>query len=116
MCVGYKFINMFLEPCYTSTYKLHANEFEMTNTITQIMAETYRTMVQMTRPENSGTYSVAINFAKADETVSEEISLTDLPDFISAVGGNLGLFIGFSFLPVLLKATEVIRNIKIINK
>ena len=79
------------------------------------MAESFRQTVKITRPNNIDTYSVALMYANCDVTVSEEIQLTTLPDFISSVGGNLGLFIGFSCLPVLLKATEVIRHTKLHN-
>ena len=79
------------------------------------MADAYRKMVRIKRPNNTDTYSVVINFDKTDVDVSEQIQLTTLPDFISSVGGNLGLFIGFSCLPVLLKATELIRHLKLHN-
>ena len=52
-----------------------------------------------------------MNYDSADVTVAEEVLLTTLPDFISAVGGNLGLFIGFSCLPVLLRAAEFIQRL-----
>jgi len=66
----------------------------------------------MTTPNNVDTYIVLMSYEDCDVTVSEEIHLTSLPDFISAVGGNLGLFVGFSFLPLLLKVIEVIRKTK----
>ena len=105
----------FLVPCLTSTYTLESNEFEKSNTITEYMTATYRQMIQLTVPNNTDTYSVVLNFESTDVTLSEEIQLTTLPDFISAVGGNLGLFIGFSCLPVLLKATEFLRQLKLQN-
>ena len=72
-------------------------------------------MIGITRTNNTETYSVVINYDKTDVVVSEEIHLTTLPDFISSVGGNLGLFIGFSCLPVLLKATEYLHFFKKTN-
>ena len=75
------------------------------------MVAAYRKTAKITVPNNTDTYSVVMNFENTDVVVSEEIYLTNLPDFISAVGGNLGLFIGFACLPVLLKATEIVRNV-----
>ena len=72
-------------------------------------------MVGIKRIDNTETYSVVINYDTSDVVVSEEISLTTLPDFISSVGGNLGLFIGFSVLPVLLQAIDYFRNVRLIN-
>ena len=68
--------------------------------------------MNMTTPNNVDTYIVLMSYEDCDVTVSEEIHLTSLPDFISSVGGNLGLFVGFAFLPVLLKFIEVIRKTK----
>ena len=77
------------------------------------MTDGYRRSTGIKRPNNTETYSVVINYDTSDVVVSEEIHLTTLPDFISSVGGNLGLFIGFSCLPVLLKATDYFCNFKI---
>ena len=79
------------------------------------MAEFYRHLIGIKKLNSTETYSVVINYETSDVVVSEEIHLTTLPDFISSVGGNLGLFIGFSCLPVLLKATEFFRNLKMNN-
>ena len=68
--------------------------------------------MNITIPDNVDTYAVSMSYENCDVTVSEEIHLTTLPDFISGVGGNLGLFVGFSCLPALLKAIEVIRKTK----
>ena len=77
------------------------------------MTESFREQAKIPRPNNTDTYSVVLNYEDVDVFVSEEIQLTTLPDFISSVGGNLGLFIGFSCLPVLLKATDLIRPTKL---
>ena len=79
------------------------------------MAETYRKMVNITSPNNTDTYSVVIDFDTDEVDVSEQISLINLPDFVSSVGGNLGLFIGFSCLPVLLKIIQLIRDNKLFD-
>ena len=103
----------FVAQCSTSTYKIQTTQFEKSTAIAKYMTEAYRKTVGIKSPNNTETYSVVINYDISDVVVSEEIQLTTLPDFISSVGGNLGLFIGFSCLPVLLKATEFFRNLKI---
>ena len=103
------------EPCYTSTYHIQMTQFEKSNQIINAMAAEYRRMVNITAPNNTDTYSVVINFDTEEVDVSEHISLINLPDFVSSVGGNLGLFIGFSCLPVLLKAIQLIRNDKLLK-
>ena len=79
------------------------------------MTEAFRHKTKITRPNNTDTYSVALKYDSCDVTLSEEIQLITLADFISSVGGNLGLFIGFSCLPILLKAIDTIRQIKLNN-
>ena len=70
------------------------------------MAQWQRQNYNLKIPEDTNTYSLVISFAGSFIDLSEETQLTSLPDFISAVGGNLGLFIGFSVMPVLLKTVE----------
>ena len=42
--------------------------------------------------------NLAFYYATTDVTVSKSSEVIDLPTFISNVGGNLGLFLGFSVL------------------
>ena len=58
------------------------------------------------------TQIVWIGFDTSDLVTSEEIQLTSFPNFVSAVGGNLGLFVGFSCLPLLLWLAEVLKKFK----
>ena len=66
----------------------------------------YKKQVNVTVPDDMNTYSVMISFLKTEVDTSEEISLNTFPDFISSVGGNLGLFTGFSFLTALFVFVE----------
>ena len=43
-----------------------------------------------------------------DTEVSQKVKILNFPGFISAVGGNLGLFIGFSFLQSLFILLQLI--------
>ena len=89
-------------------------EFEKSNALASSMADTYRQIIGTPRTNNTESYLVAINYETSDVVVSEEIQLYTLSDFISSVGGNLGLFIGFSCLPVLLKAAELFLQFQIL--
>ena len=55
-----------------------------------------------------------VYFTSADETTYNSDRLVDFANFISSVGGNLGLFLGFSFLGLLFtfyeKAEVFYRN------
>ena len=55
-----------------------------------------------------------VYFTSADETTYNSDRLVDFANFISSVGGNLGLFLGFSFLGLLFtfyeKAEVLYRN------
>ena len=106
---------IFSAPCLTSEYKLEMHEFKASVMLTKFMTEAYRDIVGIGKQNNTETYSVAINYATIDVDLSEEIQLTSFPDFISAVGGNLGLFVGFSLLPLLLKAAESIQKTKFLT-
>ena len=75
------------------------------------MNNALRTLVNVTVPNNTKTYTMMISFPKT--VLSEEIKLNIVSDFISAVGGNLGLFTGFSFLSLLLQMVEWSRKITI---
>ena len=66
----------------------------------------FKKQVNVTVPDNMKTYSVMISFLKTEVDVSEEIKLNTFSGFISSVGGNLGLFTGFSFLTALLVFIE----------
>ena len=97
-----------LEPCYKSGYRIQPTMFEKSTIISKYIAQTYRSMLRLEILPNTETYSLIMNFAGSYIDLSEEIQLTNLSNFISGVGGNLGLFIGFSVLPVVLKAAEII--------
>ena len=75
------------------------------------MNEDYKSWVNITTPPNITTLTVMIRFNKIDIDFSEEIQLNNIFDFISSVGGNLGLFIGFSFLSMLLTMVEWTQKI-----
>ena len=54
---------------------------------------------------------VKIYFNTADEIVYSSDRLVDIANFISSVGGNLGLFLGFSFFGLLFTFYERTENL-----
>ena len=100
-----------LESCEISSYKLQTIDYDQNSLISVNMNNALRTLVNVTVPHNTKTYTMMISFPKT--VLSEEIKLNIVSDFISAVGGNLGLFTGFSFLSLLLQMVEWSRKITI---
>ena len=68
-------------------------------------------MINITSPNKTNTFSTAISFLKTDIDLTEEIRKDTVFDFISSVGGNLGLFTGFSVLAVFLAFAEWLHTI-----
>ena len=100
-----------------STYKIEETEYHKDSIITSYMGEAYKEIFKdiLVIPPNITTYSIMVSFSTTDTSVSEEVQMNRLSDFISSVGGNLGLFIGFSFLSLLLKLSEFAQRVSTNN-
>ena len=48
--------------------------------------------------ENENQITVRLYYSRMDVKVSTTMNLIDIPTFVGSIGGNLGLFLGFSFL------------------
>ena len=81
-------------------------EYNADSLITVYMNNMLKTLLDVSVPNDTKTYSAMISFLKTEIDLSEEISLNQFSDLISSLGGNLGLFTGFSFLGVLLTLIE----------
>ena len=92
---------------------MKTSKYDTDSIITQYLSKAYKSLVNVTTPPNITTRSVMIMYYKTDIDFSEEIQLNNVFDFISSVGGNLGLFIGFSFLSMLLTMAEWSQKIPI---
>ena len=115
---NYNFIFLILlAPCDISTYNLEATEYDKDSIITSDMHTMYTAMFKdvLVKPPNISTYTIMAMFSTTDLSLSEEVKVNSLNDFISSVGGNLGLFIGFSFLSLLLKLSDFMHSISIDN-
>ena len=85
---------------------MQTTEYDADSLITVHMNNLLKTLLQVSVPNNTKTYSAMVSFLKTEIDLSEEISLNQFSDLVSSVGGNLGLFTGFSFLGVLLTLIE----------
>ena len=91
---------------------MKSDEFKRTG-LAKLIIEKWEQKLDIKSKNGSEAQTVMINFDTSDVKISEEIQLSTLPDFISAVGGNLGLFVGFSCLPLLLWLADVFQRFEI---
>ena len=92
MCLNYL---IFAVPCSRSSYAIGIQTFDETSFITIKDPEDNVTEYER---EYANSTIFSFYYSKMDVKVSSIIDLIDLPTFIGSVGGNLGLFVGFSFL------------------
>ena len=104
-------------PCYTSTYKtkITSSTYQSNGDLARAVTDLYRKRVGIKGVNSTESYVIVLNYENSDVVISEELQLYTLPDFISSIGGNLGLFVGFSCLPVLLYVAEIFCNLRTIR-
>ena len=91
---------------------MEATEYDSSSIISAKINDRFRQMINITsRNKTKNTFSTAISFLKTEIDLTEEIRLYTVFDFISSVGGNLGLFTGFSVLAILLAFAEWLHTI-----
>ena len=61
-------------------------------------------------PNISDPRHVFLYYSTTDETTLTSELMIDLPSFISAIGGNLGLFLGFSFMGVIFSFYNMLKS------
>ena len=66
----------------------------------------FKAAYNFTTPEGKATYTVFASFKTTDVNFSEEVKMSNVSDFVSSIGGNLGLFLGFSVLNLLKDMAE----------
>ena len=74
------------------------------------MTETWFNILNITFETTENRTGVMVNFPTLDVEVSDKVKILDGCSFISSVGGNLGLFLGFSFLDTLFVIYQWISN------
>ena len=100
----------YLAYCGASEYKMQTTSYDVDSIISVRLNTAFKKLLNITIPRDVKSYTMLLSFLKTDIDISEEISLNQFSDFISSVGGNLGLFIGFSFLSALLTMVEWLRK------
>ena len=94
-------------------YQLVTSDYEEKSLITIKLNKAFRDMLGLSFPNATKTYSAMLSFPTTNVDLTEEIVLNNISDFISAVGGNLGLFTGVSLLSILCQLVEWARKIQI---
>ena len=89
------------------------SDYEEKSLITVKLNKAFRDMLGLSFPHATKTYSAMLSFPTTNVDLTEEIVLNNISDFISAVGGNLGLFTGVSLLSILIQLVEWARKIQI---
>ena len=93
---------IFPAPCKTTTYDAGILKFQQNPYgVWHNKSKTNSTSFNRT---------VAMYYTTSDVTTFTEARLIDFSGFVSAVGGNLGLFLGFSFLTMLFDLYDYIEN------
>ena len=90
---------------------MQTTEYDEDSMISVDMNKEFTNMINITVPKDTKANTVMLSYLKTKIDRSEEISLSNIPDFISSVGGNLGLFTGFSFLSALITLVDWSRRI-----
>ena len=101
----------FSEPCEVSSYKMQSTEYDSSGIISEKINVKFKQAMNLTLPNNTKSFSTMISFLNTDIDLTEEIKLYTFFDFVSSVGGNLGLFTGFSVLTVILTFAEWLHAI-----
>ena len=68
-----------------------------------------KNMNESTKVGHSQQRSIYLYYTTADETTLSSEVLIDFASFISAIGGNLGLFLGFSFMGMIFELYDWIE-------
>ena len=98
-------------PCSYVTYQLSSYVLDTYSEITHLLTEDIkRKSTIIFNPKERGP-AVVLSFGSTTTVVAERTKLVTFPNFVSSVGGNLGLFVGFSFLATLFAIYEKFNNI-----
>ena len=116
----YNFRNLFLslfdiqtivlEPCQFTSYNTETISYDRNSIMAQGVLKKWFNMANMTFDTMDNRTILFFNYPSMDVEVSQKVQILDASSFISAVGGNLGLFIGFSFLDTLFAVYKWLCN------
>ena len=99
-----------LEPCQFTSYKTETISYDRSSRMAREVLEKWFKIANMTFDTMVNRTIVFFNYHSMDVEVSQKVQILDASSFISAVGGNLGLFIGFSFLDTFFAAYKWFRT------
>ena len=98
-------------PCSFVTYQLSSYKLDMYAEITHLLAEDIKRKSTMIFEPRQRSPALVLSFGSTTTVVAERTKLVTFPNFVSSVGGNLGLFVGFSFLATLFAIYENFNSI-----
>ena len=90
-----------LEPCQFTTYDVKPVKYDKYSQMGHNLMESWFTSYNITPRITEGSSTLYINYQTLHTKVSQKTKILNASSFVSSVGGNLGLFIGFSFLDAL---------------
>ena len=90
-------------PCQQTSYNIKLRYFQETSMIDIIRNQT----------KSFNGFAVLLSFGYETMFIEEHVEnlVYDIGSFLAAAGGNLGLFLGFSFLSVLLSLIKLLKKI-----
>merc|ERR1712150_39377 len=86
------------EPCTATSYDVGTVTYDRYSQMGQNILQTWFDISNITQKATEGSSNLFINYQSMEMKVSQKVRILNEASFISSVGGNLGLFIGFSFL------------------
>ena len=86
------------EPCQLTSYSTETLSYDRNSMMAQATLENAFKTTKIAFETMKNRTSLFINYPIMEVKVSQQVQILDTSSFISSVGGNLGLFIGFSFL------------------
>ena len=99
---------MYIEPC---TYRGYEHKSLIYDASGQMAYNVINYQKQFLNLTTQSAATLLIGYATTNIAISEDAQLIDIYSFISSIGGNLGLFVGFSFLAFLFQTYEWIGSI-----
>ena len=94
----YYFIFWILEPCEFTGYTMEMVTFDKNSKMAHNSVTAWFQYYNITPSTTNGSASLYFQYQTTETAVSQKIKILNASSFISSVGGNLGLFLGFSFL------------------
>ena len=92
-----------LEPCKATGYELETITYDAKSKMAHNMIKVHYQKYNIgsttyNHSEDGSSTTVIIQYSTTDISVTERTKLISGNSFVSSVGGNLGLFVGFSFM------------------